>query len=214
MRNKMLQIGLACSMAVGLVHAWPATAEDGEKHEEKTAIPETAAAIITAVDEHVKELDTVVAGDKLAEVHKLAFAARDLLAALPDKLNSIPKDVSASLTTSLGKIRQQAELLDKYGDAGNVAQTKAVLGKFKAEIESIKKLTADHMTAAETPNSEEIKMAANKTCPISGSKVGSMEKDAHVDYGGYRVGLCCSGCVAKFMKDPDANLKKALPPAN
>jgi hypothetical protein len=181
-------------------------------HEEKMEIPDTAELIITEVDEHLEALDTVVAGGKLDQVHGIAFAVRDMLLALPGKLADLPPDVSTSLETSLGKIQQQAELLDKYGDSGNAAQTQTVLGKFKTEIEGIKKLVAGHMTAG-AANTETIKMAANKTCPISGSESGSMEKDAHVDYGGYRVGLCCSGCVAKFMKDPDANLKKALTPA-
>lgn len=57
-----------------------------------------------------------------------------------------------------------------------------------------------------------LKMANNIVCPITGSKVGSMMKDAHVDYGGYRVGLCCPDCESKFMKDPDTNLKKVLTP--
>lgn len=54
------------------------------------------------------------------------------------------------------------------------------------------------------------KEAGNTTCPISGKAVGSMQKGAHVDYKGYRVGLCCSGCASIFMKHPDANLAKAL----
>lgn len=49
----------------------------------------------------------------------------------------------------------------------------------------------------------------NARCPITGEKVGAMQKDAHVDYKGTRVGLCCSGCKSKFLANPDANLKKA-----
>lgn len=56
----------------------------------------------------------------------------------------------------------------------------------------------------------EIKEAGNTICPITGSKVGSMEKGAHVDYQGYRVGLCCNGCKEKFLAAPEENLKKAL----
>jgi len=56
----------------------------------------------------------------------------------------------------------------------------------------------------------EIKQAGNTVCPITGSKVGSMEKGAHVDYQGYRVGLCCNACKEKFLAAPDENLKKAL----
>ena len=182
-------------------------------HEGMMEIPDTAGAIMAEVDEHLEALENVVAGGKLDQVHEIAFMVRDMLVALPGKLGALPPDISASLESALGKIGQQAELLDKYGDAGNVAQTKAVLGKFKAEIEGIKKLLAGHLSAAGAATPDAIKMAKNEICPISGSKSGSMEKDAHVDYGGYRVGLCCSGCVEKFMKDPDANLKKALTPA-
>lgn len=234
MSTKMTQIGLACCVALALAFAQPATAQEhgqhgdaatgkahehttaekghgtADEHEGKMKIPDKATEILKAVDEHVRELDEVVAGGKLDQVHELAFSVRDMLAALPEKLHELPKDVSTTLDTSLGKIRQQAELLDKYGDSGNAAQTKAVLVKFKAEIDSIKKQTAGHMAEAGTSHADGIKMADNKTCPISGSAAGSMEKDAHVDYGGYRVGLCCSGCASKFMKDPDANLKKAL----
>lgn len=56
----------------------------------------------------------------------------------------------------------------------------------------------------------EIKEAGNTICPITGSKVGSMEKGAHVDHKGYRIGLCCNGCKEKFLAAPDENLKKAL----
>ena len=68
-------------------------------------------------------------------------------------------------------------------------------------------------TVSETPKADAAtKMANNTICPITGSKAGSMANDAHVDYGGYRVGLCCTDCVSKFMKDPEVNLKKALSP--
>jgi YHS domain-containing protein len=56
----------------------------------------------------------------------------------------------------------------------------------------------------------EMKEAGNKICPITGSKVGSMEEGAHVEYKGYRVGLCCNGCKEKFLTAPEENLKKAL----
>jgi hypothetical protein len=54
-----------------------------------------------------------------------------------------------------------------------------------------------------------VKPVNNEICPISGQKVGSMEPGANIVYDGYKVGLCCSGCKEKFMKDPATNLKKA-----
>lgn len=55
-----------------------------------------------------------------------------------------------------------------------------------------------------------LKEAGNKSCPITGEPVGSMEKGAHVDHAGYRVGLCCSGCDKQFNTAADDYLKKAL----
>lgn len=55
-----------------------------------------------------------------------------------------------------------------------------------------------------------VKLVNNTKCPISGEDVGSMEEGASVTYGGYKVGLCCMGCEKTFLKNPDANLKKAM----
>lgn len=54
------------------------------------------------------------------------------------------------------------------------------------------------------------KDVANKTCPIGGQPVGSMQAGSAVEHDGYRVGLCCDGCRAKFATNPDAYLKAAL----
>lgn len=62
-------------------------------------------------------------------------------------------------------------------------------------------------TPAATPKA--VTEVGNTICPITGEPVGSMQKGAHVDYKDQRVGLCCSGCVKKFLKNGDANLKKA-----
>ena len=43
-----------------------------------------------------------------------------------------------ALDAAIGRIRQQAGLLDKFGDAGDAAQTRAVLARFKAEIASLR----------------------------------------------------------------------------
>lgn len=72
-------------------------------------------------------------------------------------------------------------------------------------------VTKSQASPAPTANepAEQIKEVGNTLCPISNSKVGSMVKGAHVDYKGYRVGLCCNDCKAKFLAAPDENLKKA-----
>ncbi|MBI5154807.1 hypothetical protein HZA57_06180 [Candidatus Poribacteria bacterium] len=81
--------------------------------------------------------------------------------------------------------------------------------RLKAEIEAVKKIVQAKETS-DAGMSGEIKLANNANCPISGNPVGSMQAGAHVDYKGYRVGLCCMGCEKKFLKEGDANLSKAL----
>lgn len=75
-------------------------------------------------------------------------------------------------------------------------------------------VAADDAAKSETGKSgkattNQPKEVGNKNCPISGKPVGSMEKGAHVDYKGQRVGLCCNGCKSAFLSKADANLKKA-----
>jgi len=50
----------------------------------------------------------------------------------------------------------------------------------------------------------------NKTCPVSGKAVGSMQKGSKVDYKGYEVGLCCDGCIRKFNENADTYLQTML----
>lgn len=174
-----------------------------------TVIPDSLDGILDGVADKLAQLDKVIASGELAAVHGIAFEIRDLLLALPEKAEGVSEENSKALAKSLSKIKQQAGLLDKFGDAGDGAQTKAVLGKFKSEIESIKKLVGS-AESSDAAGSSEIKLANNANCPISGEPVGSMQAGAAVTYGGYKVGLCCMGCEKSFLKNADANLKKVL----
>jgi hypothetical protein len=113
-------------------------------------IPDSADGIFDAVAQHMTELDEVVASGELDGVHEIAFNIRDLLLALPAKSEGLSPEQSKSLGSSLKKIKQQAGLLDKFGDAGDAAQTKTVLEKFKTEISAIRELfgATEHSSAA------------------------------------------------------------------
>lgn len=174
----------------------------GHSHDE-VEIPATLEALLSGVDHRVAAIDAAIAGGQLAKVHGEAFAARDLIAAIPGMVSGLSDADSKSLSAGIARIRQQAGLLDKFGDAGDAAQTKAVLAKFKADIMSIRKLVEGKQSAAWQD-------AGNANCPISGKPVGSMQAGASVTHAGYKVGLCCMGCEGAFNEDPDANLKKAL----
>jgi len=106
----------------------------------KVTVPATVAEILTAVDLQIADLEKTITANALDKVHVTAFSIRDLLLALPEKASALSPIGKATLTSSLSKIKQQAGLLDKYGDAGDLAQTKAVFVKFKDEIEKIKQI--------------------------------------------------------------------------
>ena len=46
------------------------------------------------------------------------------------------------------------------------------------------------------------------TCPISGSKLGSMGEPVKIVLDNYLIKLCCAGCEKSIRKDPDATLDK------
>jgi hypothetical protein len=64
-------------------------------------------------------------------------------------------------------------------------------------------------TAAEAPASDSAaatqEIKAQTTCPIAG---GAIDKKLYVDAKGYRIYVCCAGCIAKVKADPDAALAK------
>ncbi len=79
---------------------------------------------------------------------------------------------------------------------------------------------AGHMMSASTEVKEalaelspEDRAAAEKQriCPVTDEALGSMGKPVTVAYQGRDVLLCCRGCEARFMNDPDKYLAKLNP---
>ena len=50
-----------------------------------------------------------------------------------------------------------------------------------------------------------------RICPVTGQRLGSMGKPYKVRVKGRDVLLCCRGCEARFMNDPDKYLAKLNP---
>lgn len=46
------------------------------------------------------------------------------------------------------------------------------------------------------------------TCPVSGDKLGEMDKPYVFEYKGQEVKLCCKSCKKDFDKDPAKYMKK------
>ena len=139
-KSIMMVICLTFGLTVGLSPALSAQQGHDPGGKTQLAIPATPGEILAAVDAQLAELDKTIAAKALDKVHVTAFTIRDLLLALPEKTGDLAAPGKAALAAGLGKIKQQAGLLDKYGDAGDLAQTTAVFGKFKEEIARIKQI--------------------------------------------------------------------------
>lgn len=48
-------------------------------------------------------------------------------------------------------------------------------------------------------------LKSQTTCPVMGGKV---DKSLYADVNGYRIYVCCSGCINEIKKDPDKYIKK------
>jgi hypothetical protein len=140
MMRKNMKIVLACLPLV--IVSICAFAQQGHESTENTkmTVPATVSEIFATVDVRITDLEKTIEANALDKVHITAFEIRDLLLALPEKPNSLSAEGKTALSSSLNRIKQQAGLLDKYGDTGDLAQTKAVFGKFKDEIEKIKQI--------------------------------------------------------------------------
>jgi hypothetical protein len=129
-------MGLALALSGPLFLA-PVAAAVAAEAEAKTAIPETADAILLAIDTKSAELKKTIDSGALDEVHHQAFAIRDLVAALPAKSASLPADKLAKIRGNVKFVATLAERLDTTGDAKDMAGTKSNYAKLTTVLASI-----------------------------------------------------------------------------
>jgi len=68
---------------------------------------------------------------------------------------------------------------------------------------------ADAGSGSRTPSAEdEALIKAQKVCPVSGEELGAMGGAYKIIYKGKPIFLCCKGCEADFLKDPEKYVKK------
>ena len=99
------------SAATGAIAAEPAM-----------TIPATSAGIWTAVDQKSAELRKLVTNGSLADVHRVAFSIRDLVAALPAKSTNLPAEKQAAVKTDVKFVATIAGRLDESGDGNRKRQ--------------------------------------------------------------------------------------------
>ncbi len=133
------------AVLTGLLVAGSAFTQARAEHEageatEALVIPATAGEIWAKVKEKHQELHQLMADKKLAEVHKVAFAIRDYVAAMPKKSSNLSKVKMATLKTEVKLIARLASMLDEAGDSGNAAKVKSLAVRLDKELKKIEAL--------------------------------------------------------------------------
>ncbi|MDB6111269.1 MAG: cecA [Pedosphaera sp.] len=136
MKTKILIVMGLCA-AIGFTSTQPVVAQAHPEHKEaheNIKVLDSVDGILKEIHMHQKELADTVKANKLAEVHGHAFAIRDLAKALPAKANP---DHKKMVENAVKRVSQLAEDLDKSGDAGDQAKTKANLKKMDAALKTL-----------------------------------------------------------------------------
>ena len=94
----------------------------------------STADIIARVHEQEHELDQIIASAQLTDVHKKAFAIRDLLTAAVDRADPSKK---AALQPHIDAVKATASELDEAGDSGDLAKTKSNYETLKMHVKAI-----------------------------------------------------------------------------
>ena len=136
---KMLYSGtliIGIVMTGDLIFSAPVAAAG--KAEEKVSIPATSEAIWQAIDKETEQLAMLIQSGTLEEVHRHAFAIRDLVAALPARSASLGADKVAQVKSNTKFVDTLAERLDATGDAKDKTGTESNFQKLKAVLKTIR----------------------------------------------------------------------------
>lgn len=112
-------------LVAGLLFTQARAEHEAGEASEAIVIPATVCEIWIKIKEKHQELYQIMADKKLAEVHKVAFAIRDYVAAMPKKSPALSKPKMATLKTEGKLIARLASVLDEAGDSGDVAKVKS-----------------------------------------------------------------------------------------
>ncbi len=87
-----------------------------------------------------KTLGAVIRDGKLSEAHELAFSIRDAAVTLPYKSAALAPAKKAALQKQVALVAGIAENIDRYGDTGNAAKTKAEYARLVKSLDAIEAL--------------------------------------------------------------------------
>jgi len=139
----------AIMLSLGVVLVPPCFADGGQHgaHEGELEIPDTAEGIWHAIDEKGEHLAEVIEEGKLSDVHKIAFAIRDLAQALPEVSQELSKAKHKQLEGFVSRIADHAKNLDNYGDNGQQEKTEVEFEQLAKRLGFMRKLYPESMHA-------------------------------------------------------------------
>ncbi len=126
--------------------AAPQAAANGEVKEQGESGPTVTPAgpvqeIWTQIAEEQVKLSATIENGQLKDVHHLAFAIRDLVVALADKVGASSPAAAQKLKDLVEQVGASASKLDELGDAGNLSGAQAELAKLDTILKGIKTAT-------------------------------------------------------------------------
>ena len=127
-------IGLATFLSI----APAAQATSSPAAEATTVIPATSAEIWKAIDAHMVVLRADIGKGALKNVHKHAFAVRDLVRGLPTRSSGLSATAIANVTAQVPFVDTLAGRLDQTGDANDKPGTEANLAKLENVLKTIR----------------------------------------------------------------------------
>lgn len=130
-------VARVATAAVGAATSASATTTHTTDTAVATAIPADAAGIWKAIDDQQDRLRAIVANGDLKQVHHVAFAIRDLVAALPAQGRALPAAEQAKLVNSAKFVATLADRLDASGDGDDRAGAQANFAKLEAILNDL-----------------------------------------------------------------------------
>ena len=134
-------------VAMGLLLAPVRALPSGAEHDEGSHASGTSHAQTNSVGQlwhgvkaHEAELARLVQAKELGKVHEVAFALRDLVAAMPNKSAELPPEKLAKLQGNAKYVATLAARLDVAGDANDQAATELKFKQLQSVLAAIEAL--------------------------------------------------------------------------
>jgi hypothetical protein len=131
---------MSLALAAWCLAGGPARASDGEAPgaaEQAVAVPASAPEILQTIDAKSAQLQHAIQTGALGQVHHLAYAIRDLAAALPSHSPNLAADKLAAVKIEIKYVAILAQRLDASGDANDRATTQANFDRLAKVIANI-----------------------------------------------------------------------------